>query len=618
MEKASFTLKKRAHEWRMLFSSVKSVFSTNLGCILLYVLLYTIFAVLFFDTVSTVGLRLEMMLAGIEYIGPDTLFPLLVNMKTLPITFLFCLLLLVASLIEIAGILHACSMGLIGKKTSVPCMLTAALHATKRALYPKNWLLLLFLLILMPMTGIFALSGSLFCVEIPEFIMDYITANGTLNIAYKVFYVILLFVEATFIFSLNIFVMEKKTFLKSCKQSFALIKGNYLRVVLFLLVAALVSAGFFVCLSALVSEGISAVAGWFGAGAISQTALSDSALPIAKGILISVLNPVVNLTVLTVMYFQLIEERDELIRTTRHNFNDKKPSRPLAVGIIAFAVLVVGAFGWLHQNDIATFHQASQRPAIVAHRGDSILAPENTMPAFRLAVMEKLEWVELDVQQTKDGVVIVSHDDDLTRVARKTLFVHELTYAETQELDVGSWFSPEFSDVRLSTLDEVLDLFQDTDIKLQIEIKINGFEDHLEEKVLASIDAHGMQDQTIITSLQPEPLKRILELDPDRITTYSMYVAGEGVEHIAFSKYLTIEESNFTKDLVDRIHAEGKTCFAWTANTEDTIQYLVDCGVDGILTDNPLLIRNALDHCDYSGGMMRFLRLMIHRLSKGL
>lgn len=179
------------------------------------------------------------------------------------------------------------------------------------------------------------------------------------------------------------------------------------------------------------------------------------------------------------------------------------------------------------------------------------------MPAFELALQEEPQWVELDVRQTKDGVIVVSHDDDLSRVARQKLYVHELTYSELLTYDVGSWFREEFSDVRLSTLDEVLKLCKDN-IPLQIEIKPSGYDVDLEEHVLQVVYENDMQDQVMITCLKPGPLKRIKELAPTIPTAYSMFFAWGHIEDMEFSDYFTIEEGNVTKTLVDNVHKAGR------------------------------------------------------------
>ena len=125
-----------------------------------------------------------------------------------------------------------------------------------------------------------------------------------------------------------------------------------------------------------------------------------------------------------------------------------------------------------------------------------------------------------------------------------------------------------------------------------------------------------MHDDVIITSLSDIPLRRMKELDPTIITTYSMYVAWADIDDVPFADYYTIEKSNVERDIVDRIHAKGGKLFAWTVNSEDNVQYLVDCGVDGILTDDPIMMRNALDKASYSTGIPKLSRMFWNLLQQ--
>ena len=121
----------------------------------------------------------------------------------------------------------------------------------------------------------------------------------------------------------------------------------------------------------------------------------------------------------------------------------------------------------------------------------------------------------------------------------------------------------------------------------------------------------------MITCLKPGPLKRIKELAPTIPTAYSMFFAWGHIEDMEFSDYFTIEERSVTRTLVDSIQLAGKKVFAWTVDIESSVQYLVDCGVDGILTDDPVMLHNALNRANYSGGLSKLIRFFTDLLSEG-
>ena len=178
------------------------------------------------------------------------------------------------------------------------------------------------------------------------------------------------------------------------------------------------------------------------------------------------------------------------------------------------------------------------------------------------------------------------------------------------QMDVGSWFSEEYTGLHFSTLDEVLDVCKDV-INVQIEIKPTKYDQNLPEQVADIIEAHDMADQCLVISLKAEPLKTIKAYDPSIKTGYCMAVAGGDLSTIDFADAVTIEEQNVDVSVVEEAHEGGFTVFVWTINDTEDIQSLVDTGIDGIITDDPVKISKALDEAEYSGGIARLLRLKL-------
>ena len=168
--------------------------------------------------------------------------------------------------------------------------------------------------------------------------------------------------------------------------------------------------------------------------------------------------------------------------------------------------------------------------------------------------------------------------------------------------------------MRLSTLDEVLKLCRRNNVRVQIEIKSPGPATGMEEPILQCINDNDMRDLAVIISLEAEPLKKVRELDPGIRTAYCMYAAWDHVEDVGFSDDFTVEERNVTPELAAIVHASGGKLYAWTINSEESVQNLIDCGVDGILTDNPIMLKSALDHADYTGGIRKLLRQYLAKL----
>lgn len=599
------------------FFELWDMLKTNLGICVVFVLLYAVVNAIVTPTIIHLLINLALTLNGVTYLGPDNLSRVALSPWTFLLAIPALITIIFPPIFEVSGLLHAFSMGKVGRKTSVGGIISAGLHACRRSFKPQNWLIILFFAVILPLTGVLSFSSGTLSVSIPEFIRDFIFANSVYSKLYALLYAVMLIIEIVYIFMLNFYILEEADFTAACRGSRKLIKGRYMLTVWWMLFTFFVFFVFSVCLSSLLAEFLIRISNIFVGtnGSITNSTRIINAANIFRNIFVGIFAPVINIAAVNVLFYEYIEETSSLVKVSKRAFTDLHLSRVQVAVCAAVVAVFIGlniytsGFGFMRLED-------TPKPQIVAHRGDSVRAPENTIPAFKMAILENPDWVEFDVHETADGVIVVSHDDDLTRVSGKNLFVHELTYEDTRTLDVGSWFSSEYSYVRLATLDETLKLFKDQDILLQIEIKPSEFDFELEEKVLQIIDDNDMRDRCVITSLNLDTLLRIEELDPDTVTVYSMFVAWENIEDIPVDLY-TIEESNVNPGIVRSIHEAGKKIFAWTANTEDTVQYLADCGVDGILTDDPIMMKNALERIQTNDGILRQLRMCIQSLIKG-
>lgn len=166
------------------------------------------------------------------------------------------------------------------------------------------------------------------------------------------------------------------------------------------------------------------------------------------------------------------------------------------------------------------------KPIIIAHRGASAYAPENTIPAFRKAIEMGAGGLELDVHLSSDGFLVVAHDENTDRTSNGKGPIKDKTLAELKSLDFGGWFSKEFEGAQIPLLDEVLELFRDWDGMLNIEIK-NGpvFYPGIEKKVADAVRSAGMLERTIVSSFNHYSLVEIRRLEP-AVRTAPLYMEG--------------------------------------------------------------------------------------------
>ncbi|UCC84099.1 MAG: glycerophosphoryl diester phosphodiesterase membrane domain-containing protein, partial [Gemmatimonadota bacterium] len=138
---------------------------------------------------------------------------------------------------------------------------------------------------------------------------------------------------------------------------------------------------------------------------------------------------------------------------------------------------------------------------VTAHRGSSQRAPENTLSAIEAAIEDGADYCEIDVQETADGVVVLLHDEDLMRIAGVDRKIWDINFAELRALDAGSWFAPEFAGERIPTLQEAIEVARGR-IKLNIELKFNGHDEYLAERVVQILEQERFTDGALVSSLK--------------------------------------------------------------------------------------------------------------------
>lgn len=253
--------------------------------------------------------------------------------------------------------------------------------------------------------------------------------------------------------------------------------------------------------------------------------------------------------------------------------------------------------------------QTPSRPLIIAHRGASGHAPENTLPAIKKAIEMDADLIEIDVHLTKDDSVIVIHDNTLNRTTNGKGSVLSHTYSEICLLDAGSWFSDQFKNEKIPTLREVLQTVNEQR-KILIELKWpkKGIYDSLPKKVLEIVHACNAENWVIIQSFEREYLKTINQLNSQVPLHRLLYVLSP-----TFSSYIdykprfkrfipaSFEESinpsisHLKSKTVKCIKQSGRTVFVFTANSEKQIEKAFRLEVDGIITNYPDKVKAWLD-----------------------
>ncbi|MFI1399789.1 glycerophosphodiester phosphodiesterase [Streptomyces sp. NPDC020681] len=293
--------------------------------------------------------------------------------------------------------------------------------------------------------------------------------------------------------------------------------------------------------------------------------------------------------------------------------------RPLAA--TAAAVLGVGAL--LAPGPVARAEQSAAvspgpqgTPLVIAHRGASAYAPENTLAAVDLAADMGFAWVENDVQRTKDGELVVIHDDSLTRTTdveqrfpgRAPWKVKDFTAAEIATLDAGSWFGAKWAGARVPTLEEYLNRVDENGQKLLLEIKKPELYPGIEKDTLRVLGEEGWLDaghvscRLVIQSFGAASVKAVHQQRPDITTGFlGSPAVADLPSYAAYTDQINPTYGTLTAGYVAAVHrlkgVHGKPLqvSTWTVNTAADAARVAGYGVDGIITNNPDVVRDAVE-----------------------
>lgn len=230
------------------------------------------------------------------------------------------------------------------------------------------------------------------------------------------------------------------------------------------------------------------------------------------------------------------------------------------------------------------------KPAVIAHRGASGNAPENTAAAFELACKQRAEGVEFDVHLSQDGIPVVIHDEKVDRTTNGKGLVKDKPLSELKELDAGSWYDARFSNQQILTLTETLEIVKDMEI-INIELK-SGIIPYpgLEEIVIKQVKKEGLEDRTILSSFNHYSLWQCKQLAPE-IKTGILHMAGL-YQPWQYAHRLQAEALHpyyyaVAGPIIDGCHRAGLGVNVFAVNREEEISRIINISADGLITNFP-------------------------------
>jgi len=240
-------------------------------------------------------------------------------------------------------------------------------------------------------------------------------------------------------------------------------------------------------------------------------------------------------------------------------------------------------------------------PWVIAHRGASGHAPENTFAAFRRAIELGATFIETDLHLTRDAKFVAIHDSTLERTTNGQGAVHDATLAELRQLDAGKWYDREFSGEHIPTLEEVLEFSRQNDVVFYLEVKYDVAWG-MHHSLVAAIRKAENAARTIVISFDPATVAAVRRVDP----AIMVGLLAEDTDQAAHpdlvktaqrsgARQLCLQSKILTSDLVDQAHRSDLQVVTWTINDAEAMRAAVRAGVDGIMTDLPDRLRALLE-----------------------
>ena len=559
-------------------------------------------------------IQLAIQLAKLKYLTTSNLLQFLRSPWTILLLAVLLLLAALYTLFEIAAVCTCFRQSRFQKvRTTLGRMVRSGLQSVLHFFRGGGPFLVLHLLVLIPLMQFSATSGIFTAMGIPDFLAYYMTKKEFLLPIYVAAIILCCLLSVRWVFSSVLFTQNQCSYRSARATSVQLVRGRFWQTFFSVLVwnccyfAALLV---FLCMITVVVLMVIRATG-------SNDLIMSQAMRILKLLIQIVLwsfsffaTPICMAHLTALLEKRCVQMPEVVLPEPVPLSRSAKPFRRSTAVLTAccFTVAALGlnlSYVYSVFTGKANFRLALfQNPTVMAHRGLSADAPENTLYAFSDAISVGADFIELDVQQTRDGVLVVMHDSNLKRTTGVNKDIWDVDYADIQNLDAGSWFDPAYANARIPTLEETLQ-FVDKRAKLHIEIKPTKHgSDTLEQDVAELITQYQYTDACYVTSFSYGSLKKVKEVNPEIRTGYLMSVAYGQFYSLKYADAFSLNKVFVTSQVVNAAHQQGKQIFAWTVNSMSEVRSLCNLHVDSIITDDPVMVQNVISR-DSTGETLR-------------
>lgn len=545
--------------------------------------------------------NLTMKISGYRYITKENLYDYITEPLTIIILIVILLFVAYMFVFETGGIIYILDRSYQGHKVKMTETVIFAMGNALRVLSVRNFVMLFFVLVFSIIINAGLATTYLVAIEIPDFITAFIKATPNVYPAICLIGVLSLFLAVRWLYFMNYFTIEKCHFFKACKKSEELNRNKHLKDLFILVLLELFCILLFLVMCALIIGIIVLLYKLLKNINIPYYLFYETVVIVVNLITVVffvLITPVLFAGISVLYYTRKREKGEETIHCVHKSKIAKEKHKRIRKMTTFFTVLSTIActmYLVMLLTGKMNFNVEYVKTAeVTAHRGNSNDRPENSMSAFKKAVKDGADWIELDVQQTKDSRIIVLHDSSLKRTTGKNKEVWQMKYSDIKKLECGKWFSKEYEGEKIPLLEDVIDYAREKDIKLNIEIKPTSHDENFEEELVDMIIDKDFEDECVVTSQSYASLKKVKDYNKDIKTIYVMGVAYGSIFKLSSADGYSVKSYYVTDELVGSIHNAGKEIFVWTVNNEKLIDRMIDLNVDNIITDNVTMAKKCI------------------------
>lgn len=543
---------------------------------------------------------------GVKVVSNSTIFEFICSPQGVAFLMMSLTLVILGVLLELGGLIVISAQVIHRQKESdYSELFKSVIRHLPRMLEFGILLIVVYIIVLAPMTGMGLKLSFLEEVELPGFIFAFIESDDFYYSLYLLILFVMAILSVLWIFTFHFIIIGKMKPMKAVHSSVALVKRNWRKVIRDIMLVTVAYVLLFIIGEMAWSQFVN-----FWGDLLDVTFKSSRIFMVfllliqhMGNILIGMMFIPFEVFHFTQMFYEFVEHDDEFkaLGETYPVVKAKKTftlidmllkNRIVMIISVTSILIIIAIPGGVMFNEI---FKPDYPIEIMGHRGGNE-APENTISAIKKSIESGADWVEIDVQRTKDGIYILNHDDTFERVAQIDEYVYDLFYKDIQKLDVGKLFNSSFTGERVPRLEDVLNSCNNK-IKLNIELKGKTADRQMIDDIMKMIKSKKMNRQVILSSLD-YTLVETIEKNYPNIDTGFIYFMSIGDISQLKADYLIVEEREVTKDMINRIHQAKKKVVVWNVNDQDDQWDYTRMKIDAIITDDVKTLRRILDERD--------------------